>query len=243
MTDFRTVGHLFPYLPYGVEHARLAMKDKAVGIGDVRLHLLGYSAERKNGRVYASILYGVIAGDDIRRHVAADAAASLYHGATAYARSCIGDNVRREYHRVINRAIAGYLRAVTEHALVGNLGVVRYMNTLHEEVLVAYDGLSAAVRRAVDYHVFTDDIVVADYQYRSVALVVEILRLGAEHGVLVYLVATPHAGAVHYADVRVDNAVVANLNVAFDISERINRNVLPYLRFRVYFCFWTYHIV
>ena len=115
------------------------------------------------------------------------------------------------------------------------------MDTLHEGVAVAYGSLSAAKSGTVDNYILAERIVVADNQRRRVAAIVEVLRHGTKHCVLVNRVATSETRSVHYADVRIDNAVVADDNIALNICERINRNIFSYFRLWVYFCFWTYH--
>ena len=69
---------------------------------------------------------------------------------------------------------------------------------------------------------------------------VEVLRLSAEHRVLINLVATTHCCAAHDAHVRIDYAVVADNHVVLDVCERIDRNVLAYLRIGTYMGFFTY---
>ena len=114
------------------------------------------------------------------------------------------------------------------------------MDALHKEVLVADDCLAIAECGAVYDNVFPDIVIVADYQARLVAAEIKVLRVSAQHGVLEYAVAASHACAVHYADVRIDYAVVAYDNVAFDVRKRIDGHVLADTCVRVDVCFVAY---
>ena len=109
-------------------HILSTAKGQAVieSVGE-RRSLLYRSDQYKSKFLAANIdrLFIVVAtepgfSDDLvsRALVAAEAAAALNHRAAAYAHAGVGDNVRREDNVVLYVAVAGYLCAVTEHAVV-----------------------------------------------------------------------------------------------------------------------------
>ncbi|CCZ11838.1 putative uncharacterized protein [Prevotella sp. CAG:1092] len=108
------------------------------------------------------------------------------------------------------------------------------MNTLHEEVTIADDSLTIRECSTVDNNILANDILVANDKLRSITTIVEVLRLSTKHGILEHLVALAQASAVQYANVRIDDTVVAYHNVVFDICERINSNVVTNLRLWAY---------
>ena len=203
------------------------------------LHLLADAVVRQHGGIDAAILHGVAAHDDVRRHVLGEGGAGLYHGALSHPDARIGDDAGGEDGPVENQAVACYLRAVAEDAVVANLGVVRHVHALHEEVVVAYHGLSAGVCGAVDDHILTDDVVVADDELTLLPPEIEVLRQCSDDGALVNLVALAHTGAVEDAGEGEDNTSVANLHVALYIDKGENLAVVADFCFRVDFCSWT----
>lgn len=180
----------------------------------------------KDSGIDATILHRIIACHDIRRNILAEAASALHHRRLAHTCSRIGNNARREYHSILYDAVAGNLRTISEHAAVANLCVVRHVNAFHKEVVVAYHGLAVAERCTVDNDILAYDVAVSDNKMRRVTLIVEVLRNSSKHSVLEHLVAASQTGTVHYADVRIDDAVVTDLNIAFYISKRIDSNIL-----------------
>lgn len=224
---FLSVGHLFLHLQYGIEHRGLSVEYQAVCVCDVADYLFRHVVVSQYRSVHAAILYGVLACNDKGGDILAEAAAALYHGGIAYTCAGIGNDTRREYHAAADLAVTGNLRAVSEDVGVTNLRIVGYVYALHDEVEVAYCRLSAAVSRTVYHNVFTYNVLVSDNQLRAFAAVAEVLRLRAEYRVLENLVGTPQLCAVHNAYVRVYYAVIANLNILFNICKRIYCHVLP----------------
>ena len=93
------------------------------------------------------------------------------------------------------------------------------MTALHEEVVVADDGLATVVGGTVDDYILADDVVVADDAFRLLATEAEVLGQGGDDGSLVNLVVSAHSCSVKDADEGEDDAVVANHHVVFDIYE------------------------
>ena len=117
------------------------------------------------------------------------------------------------------------------------------MHAFHKEVAVSDTGFAILECGTVDNDILTEDVFIANDKCRLVTIVVEVLRLSSKHGILINLVALAHAGSLHDAHVREDDAVVAYYNIILDICERIDCNVLADLCVRGYICFFTYHIL
>ena len=218
VSDLGAVGHLVDNLVDGVEERRTAVEDQTVSVGNVLQNLFIDSMLAAYGKVDTAV--GVLLrGDDIRRYVARESGACLYHGALSDA--CLGvlDNGTGEDDAVLNQAVAGNLSAVAEDAVVANLGVVADVGTLHEHVLVADDGLAAGVCGTVDDNVFADDVAIADDALRLLATELKVLWQGADDSSLVHLVALAHACAATDADEGEDDAVVAYLHVVLNVNE------------------------
>lgn len=92
------------------------------------------------------------------------------------------------------------------------------------------------VRGTAHYHVLADVVVIAYHQQTLFARVVEVLRRGAQDGVVMYLVSFSHTGALQDFRACHDDAVVSNFHVAFDVCEGLNRYVLAELCGRIYKC-------
>ena len=230
VSDLGAVGHLVDNLVDGVEERRTAVEDQTVSVGNVLQNLFIDSMLAAYGKVDTAV--GVLLrGDDIRRYVARESGACLYHGALSDA--CLGvlDNGTGEDDAVLNQAVAGNLSAVAEDAVVANLGVVADVGTLHEHVLVADDGLPAGVCGTVDDNVFADDVAIADDALRLLAAELKVLWQGADDSSLVHLVALAHACAATDADEGEDDAVVAYLHVVLNVNEGV------YLTVVADFCF------
>ena len=140
-------------------------------------------------------------------------------------------------------AVASNLRAIAEDAAVAHHGVVTDVSTLHEHVVVADDGLSATVGGTIDNDVLTNDVVVANDALRLLTTEVEVLWQGTNHGALMHLVATAHAGAIEDGDEGEDDAVVAYLYVVLYIHEGEYFTVVADLRLGRDLGSWTYFAV
>ncbi len=239
VTDFGAVGHLIFDLVHRIEDACLSVEHESIGIGDVLDDLFIDAVRGAHRLVHPTVCDGHASGDDVGRDVLREGGARLYHSAFANACSCVGDDARREDGPVVYLTFAGDLGAIAKDAPVAHFDVVRDVHALHQEVVVADDGLSAGMRSAVDHHVLSYDVVMADDTLRSFASEVEVLWQRTDDGTLVNLVMAAHTGAVEDADEGEDDASLANLHVAFDIDEGENLAVVAYFRPGVDFGFLT----
>ena len=86
----------------------------------------------------------------------------LNHCEPAHTGVGILNNRTGEDGTIVNLAVACYLDAITEHTVVAHHSVVTDMRALKEEVVIADNGLSVTQRTAIDDHILTDDIIVAN---------------------------------------------------------------------------------
>ena len=108
------------------------------------------------------------------------------------------------------------------------------VHLVHEVIVVpdARGVLGAVASR--DEYVLADDVVVTDNDVRFLPLLeVEGLGFGTNDGVLVDDVASSDGGSVENGDVGHDDAIVADADVAFDVDEGSNFDVLTNLRGRI----------
>ena len=101
------------------------------------------------------------------------------------------------------------------------------------EVAIPDDRTPSAIGRPVDHHILPDHVVIPDHQQGLFPLVLEILRLGPQDRALENPVSRTHTRPAHHAHMRHDLAIVTNLDILVDVSERMDRHVLPDLRVRV----------
>ena len=78
--------------------------------------------------------------------------------------------------------MSGELRAVRDDHAVADVTVVREVHVRHQEAVLPDRRLERLRRSAIDRGVFADRRAVADLDRRRLALVLEILRVAAEHG-------------------------------------------------------------
>ena len=115
------------------------------------------------------------------------------------------------------------------------------MGTLHQEVVVTQNGLATSMSTAVDNHVLTDGIVVADHYLTLFTGKVEILWEGSDNGCLEHLIIITHASTVHDAHEGIDDTVVADDHIVLDIGEWIDLAVVSNLSLWRNLCLWTYY--
>ena len=118
--------------------------------------------------------------------------------------------------------------------MVADADIVGNVHLVHEVIVVpdARGVLGAIASR--DEYVLADDVVVTNNDVRFLSfLEVEGLGFGTNDGVLVDDVASSDGGSVENGDVGHDDAIVADADVAFDVDEGTNFDVLTNLRGRI----------
>lgn len=135
----------------------------------------------------------------------------------------------------MNFALASDADAETEHHMAPYLGVVADVHLVHEIVVVANGRGLVSMYAARDDDILTDVVAVADSDMsRLPFLVVEILWGATDDGVLKDDVVIAHTRAVEYGGMGLDDAVVADDNVTFDVGKRTDFYVFAELGFGVY---------
>ncbi len=218
-------GHLIAYHLQSVEDAAVTLVDNTVGVTDVFDDFRIHTFMLQDKGVHAVVGGRLLSCHDIRRQVFAEAAAGLRHRPCTYAASLAHQHVAAEDYAVLEEAVAGDLAAVTKHAMIADMRVVRDMHTLVQEVSIADEGLPARVGGAVDHHVLANHIVVANDNNRFIALIIEVLRLCRNDSTVEHPVVLSQTRTAHNAGVRHNLAVVTNHNILIDISKGVHRNV------------------
>jgi len=89
--------------------------------------------------------------------------------------------------------------------------------------------------------VFTDDGVIAYEAMGVLALPTEILRVGADYGTVIDFGVAANARTFHYRGIGHYFAMVANLDILVDESERMNDDIVAELGGRINVGKRTYH--
>jgi len=238
MTNLRAVGHLLLNLMDSIEERGLTMEHQTIGIGNVLEHLLIGAVILTHGGIHTAILH-MIGAYDARGHILREGGACLNHCGTTNTGLGILDDRRREDGTILDDTVACNLGTIAKDTAVSNLGVVRDMGTLHQDILIAQNGLTASVGGAVDDHVLANDVMVANDALRLLATEVEVLWQCADDSTLVHLVMTAHARAVEDTHKGEDDTVVTNHHVVLDIHEGEYLTVVANLRLWANLSFWT----
>ena len=186
--NLRTVGHLILDLVDDIEHARLTMEEQTIGIGDVFLYFLVDTGIIHHRGVRTTIGHGVATSNDIGRHIVREGASSLDEREVAGTGIGVLDGSRGEDDTAANLTVARNLRAIAEHAVGTHDGIVADVRTFEQEVVVPDDSYAVLVGAAVDNHILTDNVVVANLHIGFGTTEVEILRERSDHTALVNLV-------------------------------------------------------
>ena len=139
--------------------------------------------------------------------------------------------------------VAGYLGTISEDAAVTYSAVVRNMHSFHDEVAVSNASDALLESGTVDDDVLAYDVVLSYFNACHVALVVKVLRYGSDYCSLMYLVALSKCGASHDAHEGVDDTVVSNDDIVFDICEGVDGYSATYFRIGTDYCFVADHII
>ena len=182
------IGHLILDLVDDIEDACLSVEQQTVGVGNVLLHLLVDTGLAHHRVVGTSVFEGLTACDDKGRDVLREGGSGLYEGQTAHAGVGILDGGAGEDRTIVDLAVARNLHTITEYTVVAHDGIMADMRAFEQEVVVADLRHTVAVGSAVDDHILTDDIVVANLHIRFLATEVEVLWQGGDDGALVDLV-------------------------------------------------------
>src|SRR5438045_6494592 len=132
---------------------------------------------------------------------------------TADDRAIVDGHVPRHLHPVRHDHV------VADHAVVGDVDV------RHQKAPLADGGFAGRGAAAIDGRVFANDGAATDFDPGLFALVLEILRVVADHGAVADLDAFPDAGVALEHRVRRDGASVADRHLGADDAVRPDRDV------------------
>ena len=159
---------------------------------------------------------------DIRRHILAEAATGLRHRPGSDTTSLAHQHVTSENHIIFNHAVAGNLAPVSEHTVITDMRVVGNMHAFMQEIAITDNRLPARIGRTVDHYVFTDHIVISDFDDRIISLIVKILRFGSNDSTIEDAVPLSHTGSTHDTDMRHDLAVITDFYILIDVCKRMD---------------------
>lgn len=225
----------------GVVDRGLRLVEVAIGLCGIVYILVCKSLLAHDECVHAVICSRVVGDDGVGRYIRADAASALYQAPLAHTRLLVHDGIGRQHCALLNERIACHRGAIAEDASAHDVGVMAYVHLRHQEAAIAYARASFGRDASVYYHLLADHIVIAYVAVGLLAVPAEILRVGTNDGALIDFVVFPYACASHYAGVGHYHAVVTDLDIAVDVSERMDSYVFANLRGGVNVCKIAYH--
>lgn len=157
--------------------------------------------------------------DDVRGHVAADAASAFDKYPFADIGIFVHDDAGREYGAGVDSDIAGYLDSVAKDVGAYDVAVMSDVCFGHDEASVTDACTAFFGDTAVDDDLFADGVVVADVAVCLLAFPTEVLGVGTDDGSLVYFIVFAHTSAADDAGIGHDGASVADDNVFIDVRK------------------------
>ena len=100
--------------------------------------------------------------------------------------------------------------------------VVGNMHAFMQEIAITDNRLPTRIGRTVDHYVFTDHIVISDFDDRIISLIVKILRFGSNDSTIEDAVPLSHTGSTHDTDMRHDLAVITDFYILIDVCKRMD---------------------
>lgn len=235
VVDFLAHRNLLGNLDHSIFEAEVGRIDEAVGIGDVAEDAVGRLEMLQDNGVDSMVSTRVAADNNIRRHVALDAATALDERTTANAHTLLDDGTATLDGAIVEFAVTCHTHTDTDNAVIVNLNVVADVYLVHEIIVVADGGCLVGIGASSNDYVLADVVVVTDDYLRGIAsFVVEILRRGTDDGVLVNEIAAAHGRTAEDAGMGLDGTVVANDHTVFDVGKGFDSDVSTQLGFGVY---------
>lgn len=233
------LGYLLMNLDDGIFEREVACRNQTEGIVDVaQATFVNFGLEMLHDHLVDTMEgSGIAAEDGIRKDIFLHAAAALEKGAFADADTVLHDAGGGEDGAIAYLTLGGNADGNAKDRGVADADVMADVYLVHQEVAIANGGGSVGSERTGDDDVLADDIVRAnDHAARCAGNIVQILRLTAYDGILIDLRAAAERRAGEDAGIGVDDAIVANNDIAFYISEGTNLYITPYLRAGVNVC-------
>ena len=235
--DFIAHGDLFGNFDDGVFEAEVASVDDAVGVGYVAQYAVGYVEVFEHDGVDTVVGGGVAAEDDVGGYVLRYTASALDEREAAHANVLLHHYTVALDGIVMQFAFAGNAAADAHNAFVVYLNVMADVYTVHDEVFISNPGGFFGIGAAGNYHVLADVVVVAYHYVGGLSLhIVKILGSGTDNSILVNGVAAAHGGTFENGDMGLDDAVVANHRIGFDVGEGAYLYIVSQLSLGVNVC-------
>lgn len=221
-------GNLFGNLDDGIFEAEVAGVDDSEGVGDVSQDAVGDATVAEHNGVHSVVGCGVSAEDDVGGDVFCDAASALHERVATDAGVCLNDDAVAEDGAFVDFTFSCDAGADSDDALFVDFHVVADVDAIHDEVFISDDGGSVGVGSSGNDDVLSDVVFVADDDVcRLSFFVVEVLRNGADDGVLIDLVPLAEGGSFQDGGMRHDDTVVTDDHVLFHVGERTDFHVFP----------------
>jgi len=175
---------------------------------------------------------GVAIDDHIGRDVLDDFRAAAGDGVAADVAELVHRGEAGDDGVVLDDDMAAESAVVGEDDVVPDLAVVGDMRVAEEEVVIADDGRRVGVGAAVDGGVFPEDVAVAHEEAGWLALILQVLGLSPNGGEWEELVGGADLRRAVDDDMRVQHAVITELDSRTDDTERPDPDVVAEGRVR-----------
>lgn len=143
--------------------------------------------------------------DTKRRDVAAGAAQSTQQGQPPDMHELVHHAVRRHKHLILNLYISTQRGTIRDDHLIAHLAIMPHMGVVHEISVVADERRGPGLRAAVNLHVLSEDVPVADAQITlDMGVECEILRRITQNGAGMNHILGPDLCPAGQRDVRQD---------------------------------------
>lgn len=206
-----------------------ALIEKTVGLLD-SVDLLGREAATVEADgVDTAIRDRLTGSDDERRYVLVDTRTALYHHMASYMAELVNQRTASDDGEIIYFHFACQLSRIGHDDIIMQDTVMCYMAVSHNEVVIAYDGLTFAERSAVNGNELTEDTVVSDNRPCHFVMEFQILRDSTDHCRREYMAVLTHLGILADSSTGVNDTAVTYLYVAIDKHERTDLHILAYL--------------
>ena len=127
---------------------------------------------------------------------------------------------------VADDAVTGYTGVTGENAVVTHLALVAAVAVNQEKVMAADDSLGLRCGRTVDVAILTEDVVITHFKIGGFTLVLEVLRLEANHREGEELVTLAESGGATEYNVVVQYTTCSQFNMRANYAIRPYYNVL-----------------
>ena len=162
----------------------------------------------------------LLAGNDIRRYILAEAASALDHHVPTDVAELMAKDFGTDDGKVITADFTGELGGIANDQAVAKESVMGYMHVFHQQVIAAYSCRSFGSCATGNGYVLTDAVVVTYFAYCFLAFEFQILGLRGDACTREKLVVVANAGAIIDGDTILQYVVVAEHSILVNVAER-----------------------